>query len=125
MAQRQFRSTSRVLVVEFIACLVVVALKPTEPSPEQQATGAAGAFESTVPQLVGVMIVFMLLAALGAAGPNQQRVANLFGGLITMVLLFKNHGSVVASITPVVASKTQPGVPNAPAYSPSNPTASG
>jgi hypothetical protein len=118
--QRQFRATSRVLVVEFLACLVIIAVKPTEPAPAAQATGAAGAFESTIPQVVAIMIVFMLLAGLGAAGPNPQRVANLFGGLITVVLLFKNHGAISASITPIVGAKSQPGVPNAPAASPSN-----
>lgn len=106
-----FRSTSRVLIAEFLICLVLIALKPSEPAPGpagEPAPGAAGAMESTIPQLIAIMVVFMLLAALGAAGPNQQRVANLFGGAITVTLLFKNHAQVVSSVTVVTGSKVTP-----------------
>jgi hypothetical protein len=103
---KPFRSTSRALVAEFVLALVLVALKPSEPA----GTGTAAASESTVPQLVATMAVFMLLAALGTAGPRPQRWANLFGGLVVAVLLFKNHGSVTTAITSVT-SYTAPATP--------------
>lgn len=116
---KPFRSTSRALVAEFVLALVLVALKPSEPA----GSGTAAASESTVPQLVATMAVFMLLAALGTAGPRPQRWANLFGGLVVVVLLFKNHGSVTTAITSVT-SYTAPAAPaGAPSATSSSATA--
>lgn len=106
---KPFRSTSRVLVVEFVASLALIALKPKEPATPGKAS------ESVVPQIAGIMVVFLLLAMVGSAGARAQRISNLFGGLVTLVLAFHNHGNVLSAVTSVTAYKT----PAAPAVSPS------
>lgn len=103
-APRQFRSTSRALIAEFILAMVLVVIKPTEPAADS--SNPKGASESVVPQLVSVMLVFLLLSALGTAGPRPQRWANLFGGLVVLVLGVKNHGNITASVKNVTTYKT-------------------
>lgn len=98
------------LVVEWLASLVIVAVKPYEP-----ADGQGKASEATIPQLMGISLVFFLLAALAAASPRASRIANLFGGLITLALLFNNHGSVTTAITTVAKYKA----PQTPDIAPS------
>ena len=88
--------------------LILIALKPSEPSSSEGETG--GASESVVPQIVSTMVVFLLLAGLGAAGPRAQRVSNLLGGLVVLTLAFKNHGNITAAVTGVTTYKT-PGTP--------------
>lgn len=111
------------LVVEWIAALVIVATKPYEPAEPGKAT------EATIPQLIAVSFVFFLLAALASMSPKAQRIANLFGGLVDLALLLRNHGSVIGTIT-TVAKYQAPQAPNiapspAPGESPSTATSPG
>jgi len=52
------------------------------------------------------MILFFLLALFGGVSPRTQKVANLFGGLVTLGLLFKNT-EVLASVTNAIAGNVK------------------
>lgn len=117
-AGRQWRAVPRLLVVEWLASLAIIAVKPFEPAEPGKAT------EATIPQLMGVSVVFFLLAAGASISPRASKVANLFGGLVTLVLLLHNHGSVTGAVT-TLAKYQAPQTPNiAPSPAAGEPVAS-
>lgn len=103
IAAKPFRATSRVLVVEWLVCLIVIGTKPYDKAAQQ----GQPASEGTIPQLLSVSIAFALLAAFGAAGVRQQRISNLFGGLMLAALIVKNHSNILSATASLVAVQAQ------------------
>jgi len=106
--QKQLAGAPRVLIAEFLACVVIIAAKPFE------RTGEDAKFsEGTIGQFAAVMILFFVLALFGGASARTQRVANLFGALVTIGILFKNTESLAAVAKAVQGSAKTPAKPAA------------
>ena len=105
-AGRAVKGAPRVLMAEFLACLVIVAAKPFEKTGD-----SARISEGSIGQFAAVMILFFILALVGGTSDKSQKIANLFGALVTLGLLLKN----TASIKSVTASITAGAKPKAPA----------
>lgn len=75
----------RVLIAEFLVCIVVVAAKPFEKTGE-----GAKMSDGTIGQFAAIMVLFFILALFGGISPRTQKAANLFGALVTLGLIFKN-----------------------------------
>jgi len=98
---KPLQGAPRVLIAEFLACLALIAAKPFE-----KVHSDAKFTEGTIGQLAAIMILFFLLALFGGVSPRTQKVANLFGGLVTLGLLFKNT-EVLASVTNAIAGNVK------------------
>jgi len=105
-AGRAVKGAPRVLMAEFLACPVIVAAKPFEKTGD-----SARISEGSIGQFAAVMILFFILALVGGTSDKSQKIANLFGALVTLGLLLKN----TASIKSVTASITAGAKPAAPA----------
>ena len=103
--QKQLTGAPRVLIAEFLACLALVAAKPFE-----KVHSDAKFTEGTLGQLAAIMILFFVLALFAGVSPRTQKVANLFGALVTLGLFFKNT-EVLGSVTNAIASNVKKKAP--------------
>jgi hypothetical protein len=105
-ARNALKGTPRVLIAEFLICLVLIAAKPFEKAGED-----AKLSEGTLGQFAAVMILFFFLALFGGISDRTQKAANLFGGLVTLGILFKNTESLAAVANAVNAGVKTPSTP--------------
>jgi hypothetical protein len=96
----------RVLIAEFLVCIVVVAAKPFEKAGED-----AKLSEGTLGQFAAIMTFFFILALFGGVSARTQKIANLFGALVTLGLIFKNTESIAAVATALQGSVKTPAKP--------------
>jgi hypothetical protein len=105
--QKKLAGAPRVLIAEFLLCVVVVAAKPFEKS------GAdAKASEGTIGQFAAIMVLFFVLALFGGVSDRTQKAANLFGALITLGIIFKNTESLAAVASALQGSVKTPASPD-------------
>jgi hypothetical protein len=107
-ATRAVKGAPRVLMAEFLACLVIVAAKPFEKTGDN-----AKISEGSIGQFAAVMILFFILALFGGVSGKTQKIANLFGGLVTLGLLFKNTATLKHVSGSITASTKAPATPAA------------
>lgn len=84
---RRQRGSQRVLLAEFIVCLLLLGLHPLA-RPEGEVTGAAWMKRGTA-----VCFLFVVLGMTSSIGPKAQRAAAMFGGLIAIVLLIDQRSA--------------------------------
>lgn len=92
-------SSRKLLVAEFLLCMVVLAFSPVT---DKHKTEKPGAFMKRASATMGV---FFFLGLISTAGRGAGRAAAAFGGLMTLVLLISSR-----SIFTVLAKKMAPGV---------------
>lgn len=103
---KELAGAPRVLIAEFLLCVVVVAAKPFE-----KAGHDAKLSEGTLGQFAAIMIFFFMLALFGGVSARTQKIANLFGALVTLGLIFKNTESIAAVATALQGSVKKPAKP--------------
>lgn len=105
--QKAVAGAPRVLMIEFLACIVLVAAKPFEK------VGKDSKFsEGTLGQFAAIMLVFFTLALVGGISPRAQKAVNLFGALVTVGLFFKNTSALATIAKSVNASSKGKGKPS-------------
>lgn len=92
-------SARRLLVAEFMLCMVVLAFSPVT---DKHKSEKPGAFMKRASATMGV---FFLLGLISTAGRGAGKAAAAFGGLMTLVLLISSR-----SVFTVLARKFGPGV---------------
>lgn len=92
-------SARRVLVAEFIVCMVVLAFSPITDKHREESPGAF------MKRASATMGVFLILGLISTGGRGASRAAAGFGGLMTLVLLISQR-----SIFTVLATKFGKGV---------------
>ncbi len=92
-------SARKLLVAEFVLCMVVLAFSPLA---ERNAGEKPAAFMKRASAIMGV---FFMLGLIATAGRGASRASAAFGGLVTLVLLISSR-----SIFTVLAKRIQPGV---------------
>jgi hypothetical protein len=95
--QKTWTGAPRVMIAEFLFCVVLVAAKPFE-----KVHADAKFSEGTIGQFAAVMILFFVLALFGGISGRTQKIANLFGALVCLGLLFKNTDTL-AGVTNAIA----------------------
>jgi hypothetical protein len=81
---------NKVIVAEFIACMVLVGLAPIVGT-----TTSAGAWLKKGAAVTGLFLVLSLVAS---GGPRSSKIAAAFGGLCTLALLINSHEIFAAII---------------------------
>lgn len=92
-------SAKKLLVAEFILCMVVLGFSPLADKNKQ---GTPAGFMKRGSAIMGV---FFVLGLISTAGRGAARTSAAFGGLVTLVLLISSR-----SIFTVLATKLAPGV---------------
>lgn len=92
-------NAKRLLIAEFILCMVVLAFSPLA---KRESTDTPVSFMKRGSAIMGV---FFVLGLLTTAGRGAARTAAAFGGLVTLVLLISSR-----SVFSVLADKLAPGV---------------
>jgi hypothetical protein len=101
--QKAVAGAPRVLIAEFLVCIVMVAAKPFEKTGE-----GAKMSDGTIGQFAAIMVLFFLLALFGGVSARTQKAANLFGALVTLGLIFKNTETIAAVASAVSGSVKNP-----------------
>lgn len=101
---RKQASSQRLLIVEFVVCIVVLGMQPlvsdVGPAPWMKKGSA-------------VSLLFFILALIGSIGPGSRKVASGFGGLVTVAVLL-NERSVFTFITQKMNSASKAPAPYDP-----------
>lgn len=90
-------SAQRLLVAEFVICIVILALSPIAAEP---GTTAGRDWMKRGSAMCGL---FLVLGLISAIGPRAGRVAAAFGGIATVTLLVDQRG-IFAKLTGLMAS---------------------
>lgn len=109
--QKAVAGAPRVLIAEFLVCIVMVAAKPFEKTGE-----GAKMSDGTIGQFAAIMVLFFILALFGGISPRTQKAANLLGALVTLGLIFKNTETiahVASAVSGSVKSAQAAGGPGA------------
>lgn len=107
-ARRAGRSPGRqILVTEFIACVIVLALSPLT---DKHKTDTPGDW---MKRASGISALFVLLGLIGATGDRAAKAASAFGGLVLVVLLVTDR-----DIFTVIAKRFGGPTPDGPAGPP-------
>jgi prepilin signal peptidase PulO-like enzyme (type II secretory pathway) len=104
--QKAVAGAPRVLIAEFLLCIVIVAAKPFEKTGED-----AKISEGTIGQFAAIMVLFFILALFGGVSAKTQKAANLFGALVTLGLLFKNTETIATVASAVAGASKTPAAP--------------
>lgn len=92
MAAHSHAGARRLIIVEFLLCMVVAGLTPITDEKKQEGPGGF------MKRMTAIMGVFLLLGLLSAAGRGSARFAAGLGGVITVALVISNR-SVFMTIT--------------------------
>lgn len=79
-AMRASPGTRRIIVAEFMVCMVIVALSPLTDRKREEAPA------DFMKRMAAIMGVFFVLGLVSAAGRNAAKGAAGFGGLVTVAL---------------------------------------
>lgn len=88
-------SGTRLLIAEFVACMIILGL-----SPLAQKDGQAVAPKDWMKRATAICALFVILGTVAAVGPKTAKTASAFGGLVLLVLMVDQR-----SIFGVIAAK--------------------
>lgn len=104
------RTYHRIILAEFVVCVVLIAASPVL-GPRPQGSTAAGPVSLAAPlvRLTAVCVVFFVLALMGA-GARSGKAAAAFGGLVTLGTLL-NATPVITGLTAAFTGTPAGGAP--------------
>lgn len=100
----------RLLVAEFVLCIVIVFLEPVAANKSGKSTD----FSKVMKQLLSVGAVFMVLGLISSGGTRLSRTAVALGGLITLTLLVGKQDELVYLSQALAGTNTTTDTSNTP-----------